>query len=131
MNPWESLEAFKLHQQNEATRKLKQINDTLARQSSGSSTGVDSAALQEQKRLLSKQAAAFTEQAEAQDRQTQLIRKQLEQLQQESADTKEAEERQKQRRDALYSLKVQFDDILEQLEEEGLALFCAKSYLTS
>ena len=82
MNPWESLEAFKLHQQNEATRKLKQINDTLARQSSGSSTGVDSAALQEQKRLLSKQAAAFTEQAEAQDRQTQLIRKQLEQLQQ-------------------------------------------------
>jgi len=119
MNPWESLEAFKLHQQNEATRKLKQINDTLARQSGGSSTGVDSAALQEQKRLLSKQAAAFTEQAEAQDRQTQLIRKQLEQLQQESADTKEAEERQKQRRDALYSLKVQFDDILEQLEEES------------
>ena len=119
MNPWESLEVFKLHQQNEATRKLKQINDTLARQSSGSSTGVDSAALQEQKRLLSKQAAAFTEQAEAQDRQTQLIRKQLEQLQQESADTKEAEERQKQRRDALYSLKVQFDDILEQLEEES------------
>ena len=50
MNPWESLEVFKLHQQNEANRKLKQLNDTLARQPSVSSP--DTSALNEQKRVL-------------------------------------------------------------------------------
>jgi hypothetical protein len=130
MNPWESLEVFKLHQQNEANRKLKQLNDTLARQPSVSSP--DTSALNEQKRVLEKQIAVLKSELEdqhkSQKEQTKLIKQQFDQIRKESELDKVAEEQQKVRRNTLYNLKVQFDDIYEQLtsssgREEGYSSF--------